>query len=64
MPCYFSLLFTPDSSEDNSNAVTTEDLHHLCKLVEEKDGGLPWIQMMDRSTPAMSYQAWRRDPKV
>lgn len=51
------------TSEDNSNAVTTEDLHHLCKLVEEKDGGLPWIQIMDRSTPAMHYQSWRRDPK-
>lgn len=40
------------------------DLHHLWQLVEEKDGGLPWIQMMDRSTPTMSYKAWRREPKV
>jgi len=39
-------------------------LHHLWLLVEEKDGGLPWIQMMDRSTPTMSYKAWQRQPKV
>ncbi|KAF5477964.1 hypothetical protein F2P56_004567 [Juglans regia] len=44
--------------------VTGEDLEHLCRLVEEKDGGPAWIQMMDRSTPTMSYQAWRRDPET
>ena len=36
----------------------------MYKLVEEKDGGPSWIQMMDRSTSTMSYQAWRRDPEV
>lgn len=41
-----------------------DDLEFLCKLVEVKDGGPDWIQMMDRSTPTMSYQAWRRDPEV
>lgn len=41
--------------------VTEHDLQNLCKLVEEKDGGPDWIQMMDRSTPNMTYQAWRRD---
>ncbi|KAJ7965250.1 StAR-related lipid transfer protein like [Quillaja saponaria] len=51
-------------NEETSNAVIEEDLEHLCQLVEVKDGGLPWIQMMDRSTPTMSYQAWRRDPKI
>lgn len=50
-------------SEETSDSVTTEDLNHLCQLVEEKDGGLPWIQMMDRSTPTMGYKAWRREPK-
>lgn len=44
--------------------VTKEDADHLCRLVEEKDGGPAWIQMMDRSTSTMSYQAWRRDPEV
>ncbi|CAL5433558.1 unnamed protein product [Camellia sinensis] len=43
--------------------VAKDDLEHLCRLVEEKDGGPSWIQMMDRSTPSLSYQAWRRDPK-
>lgn len=41
--------------------VGQNDLEHLWRLVEEKDGGPAWIQMMDRSTPNMSYQAWRRD---
>ncbi|KAK4601119.1 hypothetical protein RGQ29_010623 [Quercus rubra] len=44
--------------------VTKEDADHLCRLVEEKDGGPAWIQMMDRSTSTMSYQAWRRDPET
>ncbi|KAJ1404013.1 START-like domain superfamily [Sesbania bispinosa] len=47
-----------------SSLVTEQDLQYLSKLVEEKDGGPAWIQMMDRSTPTMSYQAWRRDPEV
>ncbi|KAK6948027.1 START domain [Dillenia turbinata] len=46
-----------------SLAVTEDDLEHLWKLVEVKDGGPAWIQMMDRSTANMSYQAWRRDPE-
>ncbi|KAB2001036.1 hypothetical protein ES319_D12G272900v1 [Gossypium barbadense] len=29
-----------------------------------RDGGPTWMHMMDRSTPNMSYQAWRRDPKT
>lgn len=41
-----------------------DDLKHLHKLVEEKDGGPAWIKMMDRSIPNMSYQAWRRDTEV
>lgn len=44
--------------------VTEDDLQYLSKLVEVTDGGPDWIQMMDRSTPTMSYQAWRRDPEV
>lgn len=45
-------------------AVTSEDLDHLCKLVEMTDGGPSWHQMMDKSLPNMSYQAWRREPEV
>lgn len=48
---------------EQSSFVTEDDLEHLCRLVEEKDGGPVWIQMMDRSTPTMAYQAWRRDPE-
>ncbi|KAL2921674.1 StAR-related lipid transfer protein 7 mitochondrial [Bienertia sinuspersici] len=44
--------------------VNGSDLVHLYKLVEEKDGGPSWIQMMDKSTPTMSYRAWRRDPET
>ncbi|XP_059449561.1 uncharacterized protein LOC132180673 [Corylus avellana] len=47
--------------EEKPNLVTEEDLEHLCQLVEMKDGGPPWIHMMDRSAPNLSYQAWRRD---
>lgn len=45
-------------------AVTIEDLDHLCKLVEVRDGGPEWRQMMDKSLPNMSYQACRRDAEV
>lgn len=40
-----------------------EDLEHLCELVEMKDGGPRWIEMMDPSVPNMSYRAQQRDPK-
>ncbi|KAI3469068.1 hypothetical protein Pfo_025731 [Paulownia fortunei] len=50
--------------KEKSNLVNEDDLKHLHKLVEEKDGGPAWIKMMDRSTPNMSYQAWRRDPET
>lgn len=46
------------------SAVNEADLKHLYQLVEEKDGGPAWIHMMNRSTPTMTYQAWRRDPPV
>ncbi|KAG6399146.1 hypothetical protein SASPL_140621 [Salvia splendens] len=46
---------------EKTSAVNEDDLKHFHRLVEEKDGGPVWIQMMDRSTPNMSYQAWRRD---
>ncbi|XP_007039199.2 PREDICTED: uncharacterized protein LOC18605857 [Theobroma cacao] len=51
-------------NEGRSSVVTEEDLKHLWQLVEMRDGGPSWIHMMDRSTPNMSYQAWRRDPKT
>lgn len=44
--------------------MTQDDLQQLCRLVEEKDEGPAWIQMMDRSLPTMRYRAWRRDSEV
>ncbi|KAK9275566.1 hypothetical protein L1049_022833 [Liquidambar formosana] len=49
---------------EKSLLVTDNDLEHLCQLVEVKDGGPAWIQMMDRSTQTMGYRAWRRDPET
>ncbi|KAL6565137.1 hypothetical protein OROMI_016587 [Orobanche minor] len=48
---------------EKSRVVNENDLRHLHTLVEEKDDGPSWIQMMDRSTSGMNYQAWRRDPE-
>ncbi|XP_050227868.1 uncharacterized protein LOC126677346 isoform X2 [Mercurialis annua] len=55
---------SPQFDKQQSKIVNDDDLEHLWKIVEEKDGGPAWIQMMDRSTPTMSYQAWRRDPET
>lgn len=49
---------------EKSGLVNGDDLEHLCRLVEVKDGGPAWIQMMEKSVPTMSYQAWRRDPET
>lgn len=46
------------------NTVTELDLRHLVQLVERKDGGNAWMQIMDRFTSGMRYQAWLREPKV
>ncbi|KAJ4907609.1 Polyketide cyclase/dehydrase and lipid transport superfamily protein [Raphanus sativus] len=45
------------------NTVTDLDLRHLVQLIERKDGGLAWVQIMDQSVPGMRYQAWLREPK-
>ncbi|XP_071730630.1 uncharacterized protein [Rutidosis leptorrhynchoides] len=50
--------------EKTKNFVGEGDLEHIYKLVEEKDGGLAWSAMMDRSTSNMSYQAWKREPEI
>ncbi|XP_058105009.1 uncharacterized protein LOC131248650 [Magnolia sinica] len=50
--------------ENEKLAVTSEDLEYLFQLVEVTDGGPTWIQMMDRSTPTMNCQAWRRDSET
>lgn len=50
--------------ESEELAVTTEDLGHLWQLVEEKDGGPAWQQMMDKTMPRFTYRAWKREPEV
>ncbi|KAL6003963.1 hypothetical protein ACLOJK_004509 [Asimina triloba] len=54
----------PSSARTENLVVTNEDLEHLCQLVEEKDGGLTWQQMMNRTLPTMTCQARRRDVKA
>ncbi|XP_047065337.1 uncharacterized protein LOC124673266 [Lolium rigidum] len=49
------------AAEEEELAVNTEDLKHLRRVVQEKDGGPAWIHMMDRTLPTFRYQAWRRD---
>ncbi|XXG76217.1 hypothetical protein AAC387_Pa08g0619 [Persea americana] len=50
--------------KDENRLVTREDLEHLRRLVEVRDGGPSWQHMMSRSLPNMSYQAWRRDTQT
>ncbi|XWS50188.1 hypothetical protein CRYUN_Cryun12cG0067600 [Craigia yunnanensis] len=50
--------------KEKTGFVTDGDFEHLWKLVEEKDEGPAWIHMMDRATPTMGYQAWRRDLEI
>lgn len=45
-------------------AVSTPDLMHLRRVVEDKDGGPAWTHMMDRTLPTFRYQAWKREPEV
>ncbi|XP_034197542.1 uncharacterized protein LOC117613004, partial [Prunus dulcis] len=63
-PSEFDEGSTSQLNEEKSNAVTEEDLDLLCTLVDMKDGGPTWIQMMERSTPTMNYQGWCRVPEI
>ncbi|XP_057841310.1 uncharacterized protein LOC131051004 [Cryptomeria japonica] len=63
---------SPDFSPEESTSfvgkeevvVTHEDLDNLCHLLEIKDGGPAWQEIMNRSTPKMTYQAWRYEPEI
>ncbi|EOA30626.1 hypothetical protein CARUB_v10013761mg [Capsella rubella] len=44
--------------------VTEKDLKHLLHLLEAGNANLEWQSMMDKSTPNMSYQAWRHEPET
>ncbi|XP_073042994.1 uncharacterized protein [Primulina eburnea] len=65
LPSVSSPNFSSSKLENEESSILNwDDFKHFHNLVEEKDGGPAWIQMMDRSTPSMSYQAWRRDPET
>ncbi|XP_077245535.1 uncharacterized protein LOC143885312 [Tasmannia lanceolata] len=52
------------SSEAEQDIVTEKDLEHLVHLLEGKIGDAAWQNFMDRSTPNMTYQAWRYEPEI
>ncbi|KAL1200058.1 hypothetical protein V5N11_030284 [Cardamine amara subsp. amara] len=42
--------------------VTENDLEHLLQLLEVGNAAMEWQNMMDKTTPNMTYQAWRHEP--
>ncbi|ESQ56152.1 hypothetical protein EUTSA_v10025252mg [Eutrema salsugineum] len=44
--------------------VTENDLEHLLKLLEVGNEAMEWQSMMNKTTPNMSYQAWRHEPET
>ncbi|TYJ19563.1 hypothetical protein E1A91_A09G199500v1 [Gossypium mustelinum] len=63
-PTLHSNCSSSQNEKEKLGFLTDDDLEHLYKLVEEKDGGPAWIHMMDKSTPTMVYQAWQRDLEI
>ncbi|KAG7632257.1 START domain [Arabidopsis suecica] len=51
-------------TEKEKDVVTEKDLEHLLHLLEAGNASLEWQSMMDKSTPNMSYQAWRHEPEI
>ncbi|KAJ4722607.1 StAR-related lipid transfer protein like [Melia azedarach] len=52
------------TAEREQDVVTENDLEHLLQLLEKKDGEMEWQSIMERSTPNMTYQAWRHEPET
>ncbi|KAJ4912258.1 Polyketide cyclase/dehydrase and lipid transport superfamily protein [Raphanus sativus] len=57
------------ASDDNTTVreeeiVTENDLEHLLQLLEVGNATREWQSMMDKTTPNMSYQAWRHEPET
>ncbi|XWS39242.1 hypothetical protein CRYUN_Cryun18bG0033800 [Craigia yunnanensis] len=50
------------ADEREQDIVTENDLMHLLRLLEGKDGEMEWKSMMERTTSNMSYQAWHHEP--
>ena len=51
-------------AEEEKDVVREKDLEHLLHLLEAGNDKMEWQSMMDKSTPNMSYQAWRHEPQV
>ncbi|KAG7578349.1 START domain [Arabidopsis thaliana x Arabidopsis arenosa] len=51
-------------TDKEQDVVTEKDLEHLLYLLEAGNANLEWQSMMDKSTPNMSYQAWRHEPET
>ncbi|KAH9682224.1 START domain-containing protein [Citrus sinensis] len=52
------------AAEKEQHVVTENDLEHLLQLLERKDGEMEWQTLMEKSTPNMTYQAWRCEPET
>ncbi|KAF8086613.1 hypothetical protein N665_0619s0007 [Sinapis alba] len=50
-------------TEKEQEIVTKKDLKHLLYLLEAGNANMEWQSMMDKSTPNMSYTAWRHEPQ-
>ncbi|KAG2317350.1 hypothetical protein Bca4012_068245 [Brassica carinata] len=53
-----------ENREKEKDVVTEKDLEHLLHLLEAGNADMEWQSMMDKSTPNMSYQAWRHEPQT
>ncbi|CAN7111709.1 unnamed protein product [Brassica rapa subsp. narinosa] len=51
-------------AEEEKDVVREKDLEHLLHLLEAGNDKMEWQSMMDKSTPNMSYQAWRHEPQT
>ncbi|XP_013586335.1 uncharacterized protein LOC106367510 isoform X1 [Brassica napus] len=49
---------------DTEDTEKEQDLEHLLHLLEAENANMEWQSMMDKSTPNVSYQAWRHEPQV
>ncbi|CAE6196651.1 unnamed protein product [Arabidopsis arenosa] len=53
-----------DNAMVTEDIVTENDLEHLLQLLEVGNAAMEWQSMMDKTTPNMSYQAWRHEPET
>lgn len=46
------------------DVVTENDLEHLLKFLDGRGEEMEWQSFMEKSTPNLSYQAWRHEPET